>query len=127
MRKVPDPPAGLTAVGPSVWLPAWRRVIAPPSVKLIGFACASWADWEDGAEIHPGNAVLGMACGGMHKGTVIPALAQIRDWGLMWRYSEGSKKGRAALSDVYRLTFPADASAIPMRPPDWDRPDSACG
>lgn len=128
MREVPDPPDGLTAVSPSVWLPVWRRVIASPSVKLAGFACASWADWEDGAEVHPGNVVLGLACGGMHKSTVIPALAQIRDWGLMWRYIKGSKNGRAGLSDVYRLTFPDDISGIPMYSPEWEPPAlAACG
>lgn len=125
---MPEPPDGLNAVGPSVWLPAWRRVVASPSVKLVGFACASWADWEDGAEVRPGNAVLGLACGAMSKKTVIGALAQIRDWGLIWRYLEGSKNGRAALSDVYRLTFPDDISGIPMYSPEWKPPVlAACG
>lgn len=124
MRRPPDPPPGLTAADPRDWTRAWRRVIASPSVKLVGYACADWADYETGAEIHPGNAVLMMACG-LTKKTVIGGLAQLRDWRLVWRYLEGSKNGRAALSDVYRLTFPDDISAIPMYSPDWEPPKLA--
>jgi hypothetical protein len=121
---VPDPPQGLRPADPREWMRVWARVIARPSVKCVGFACAHFADYRDGSEIRPGNTVLGLACGGMDKKTVISALAQIREWGLIWRYLEGSKNGRAGKSDIYRLTFPDDISAIPMLSPDWEPP---CG
>ena len=120
MRKPPDPPRGFTAVDPREWMRVWLRVTASSSVKCVGMACAAFADYETGAEIHPGNALLGTVCGGMTKKTVIAALAQIREWGLIWRYLEGSKAGRAGLSDVYRLTFPHDIlMRVPMLDPDW--------
>jgi hypothetical protein len=124
VRIPPDPPPGLRAVDPREWTRIWLRVIAKPSVKCVGMACAAFADYGTGAEIHPGNAILGTACGGMDKKTVITALAQIRDWQLIWRYSEGSKNGRAGKSDIYRLTWPEDISGIPMLGPDWQAP---CG
>jgi hypothetical protein len=123
VRKPPDPPPGLYAVDPREWTRVWLRVIASPSVKCVGFACAAFADYQDGSEIHPGNVILGLACGGMTKKTVIGALAQMRDWELIWRYREGSKAGRAGLSDIYRLTIPGDIMAkVPMLDPDWNHP-----
>ena len=123
MRKPPDPPAGLIAVDPREWTRIWLRVLASPSVKCVGMACAAFADYEDGAEIHPGNVILGLACGCMAKKTVITALAQIREWGLIWRYSEGSKAGRAGMSDIYRLTIPEDVLyRVPLLSPEWEMP-----
>lgn len=119
MRRAPDPPDSLTAVDPREWTRAWLRVIASPSVKCVGFAVCSFADYGSGAAIRPGIALLRQVCGGMGNKTVIESLAQIRDWGFIWRYSEGSKNGRAAKADIYRLTYPADTSAIPMLSPDW--------
>lgn len=108
---------------PREWMIVWARVIASPSVKCVGAFCAHFADYETGAEIHPGNAILGLACGGMTKKTVITALAQIRTWGLIWRYSEGSKAGRAGMSDVYRLTIPEDIFyRVPLLDPEWKPP-----
>lgn len=123
MRKPPDPPAGLIAVDPREWTRVWLRVITTSSIKCVGMACAAFADYDTGAEIHPGNAVLGLVCGGMTKKTVIGSLAQIRQWGLMWRYTEGSKAGRAGMSDVYRLTIPEDIfERVPMLDPEWRFP-----
>lgn len=119
----PEPPAGLIAVGPHEWMRVWVRVVAPPSVKLVGAMAAHFADYGDGSDIRPGNTVLAAICGGMSNKTVITALAQIRDWGLIWRYIEGSKQGRRKLSDVYRLTIPVDAlDRIPMLDPKYEVP-----
>ena len=123
MRKPPDPPPGLIAVDPREWTRVWLRVIASSSVKCVGFACASFADYATGAEIHPGNVILGKACGGMTKKTVIGALGQMREWQLIWRYHEGSKSGRAGMADVYRLTIPEDIfHIVPMLDPEWNDP-----
>jgi hypothetical protein len=111
------------AVGPREWMNVWVRVIAPPSVKLVGAMAAHFADYGDGSDIHPGNAVLATICGGMSNKTVITALAQIRDWGLIWRCQEGRKQGRRKLADVYRLTIPVDAlERIPMLDPAYREP-----
>ena len=121
MRKTPDPPAGLIAVDPREWTRVWLRVIASPSVKCVGFACASFADYETGADIHPGIPLLMKICGGMGNKTVGDALKIIRGWDLIWRYLEGSKNGRSGNSDMYRLTIPEDIlGRVPMLDPDWN-------
>lgn len=120
MRRAPDPPDGLTAVDPREWTRAWRRVIATPAVKCTGYACADWADYKDGSNIKPGIALLQMACGIKSDTTVRNALKLMRDQGLIWRYHEARLSGLEGDSDIYRLTFPGDISAIPMYSPDWD-------
>jgi hypothetical protein len=122
-REIPEPPPGLTAVDPRMWLRAWQRVIADPSVKLTGFALASFADYKNGSEVRPGNGLLMKVTGIRGDKTVRMALAQIREWGFIWRYSEGRAQGRRGNSDIYQLTFPDDISAVPMLSPDWETED----
>lgn len=129
--EAPAPPPGLRLrpVGEREWTQVWRRVLADPSVKNVGFAMASFADWETGAHIYPGTELLMLVTGIKGDHTVRNALRQIRDWGLAWRYLEGSKapfvmtkKGvKKRPSDEYRLTFPDDPSGIPMLSPDLDQ------
>ena len=119
MRRPPDPPAGLTAVDPREWTRVWLRVIASPSVKCVGFACAAFADYADGSEIHPGIPLLMKVCGGMGNKTVGDSLKQLREWGMLWRYIEGNARRKEC--DVYRLTIPDDILArVPMLDPDWN-------
>lgn len=123
MIKPPDPPPGLMPVGPREWMNVWARVIAPPSVKLVGVMAAHFADYSTGADIRPGNEILAVVSGGMDKRTVLKALGQIREWGMIWRYSEGRLQGRRGMADVYRLTVPEDALVmIPMLDPDYRHP-----
>lgn len=121
---MPDPPHGLNAVDPREWTRAWLRVLADPSIKNTGFALASFADYKTGGDIHPGGVLLRKVTGIKGNKTIITALAQIRDWGLIWRYAEASKNGQSGQFDMYRLTFPDDISGIPMLGPDWS---DACG
>lgn len=128
MRKVPDPPDGLTAVDPRTWEPAWARVIASTAFKCTGFALVNWADYKTGANIRPGEWRL-MRATGIKSGTTIrAALAQMREWGLIWRYYEAQKSGLPDDADEYRLTFPANISGIPMYSPEWQEPPlGPCG
>jgi len=134
-EEVPDPPPGLRAVDPREWTRVWARVLAEPSVKLTGFALLTWADYRTGAEIRPGAPLLMRVTGIGSRTTIAKALEQIRDWGLIWRYLEGSKAPfyfaddgtRKRPPDEYRLTFPDDSRAIPMMSPDWKLPGEACG
>lgn len=120
-RKPPDPPAGLNAACPNDWLPVWRRVRASPAVKLVGVMAYSFADWADGSSIHPGTEILSVVCG-LSGRAVGQALADIRDWGLLWRYVEGSKYGRRGVADAYRLTIPGDIldGRVPLLTPDYE-------
>jgi hypothetical protein len=132
---VPDPPSGLTAVDPRLWMRIWLRVKADPSVKNTGSTLAALADYKTGARIHPGTELLMLITGIKGDKTVRSALSQIREWGLIWRYAEASKaeyivtkKGvRVKPSDEYRLTFPADQTGIPMLSPDMEDGWEACG
>lgn len=128
-REVPEPPEGLTAADPREWTRVWARVLAEPSVKLTGFALLTWADYKTGAGIRPGNPLLMRVTGIRSDRTVRDALMLMRDeWGLIWRYREGSKSGRRKEPDEYRLTFPGEIDSIPMMDPDWRLPDEdACG
>jgi hypothetical protein len=122
-RQIPRPPhdLGLRVVGQNDWLAVWDRVIARPPVKLVGYALARFADWEDGADVHPGNDLLMLRTGIKSDKTIRSALAQIRDsWGLVWRSHEGYKFGRQGHSDVYRLTIPDDIldGRVPLLTPE---------
>jgi hypothetical protein len=122
--KPPQPPAGLTAVPPGEWLKVWIRVRAHTSVKAVGFACAYFANYGDGAEIRPGTVMLAAVCGEMSDRTAKLALVQIRGWGLIWRYVEGSKHGRRGMADVYRLTIPEGVlGQVPMLTPGNQVPE----
>ena len=120
--SAPEPPAGLIAVGPREWMNVWVRVIASPSVKLVGTMAAHFADYEDGTKIHPGTELLA-AVTGLTTRTVKESLKQMREWEVIWRYVEGSKQGRRKLSDEYRLTIPKDIiGRIPMLDPEYQMP-----
>lgn len=120
----PRPPAGLQAVTPGEWIQVWRRVRGVTvMVKLTGFALASFADWNDGTRICPGNATLAAVCAESNPKTVERAVSVIRGMGLIWRYVEGSRKGVKGVHDEYRLTFPDEILAlIPLLNPDFSVP-----
>jgi hypothetical protein len=92
-------------------------VAAKPPVKVVGYQLLEFADFWDGADIHPGELILAERTQQTDR-TVGKALGQIRAWGLIWRYREGSKQGRQQLSDEYRLTVPASVlSSVPLTAP----------
>jgi hypothetical protein len=120
----PLPPSelGLTEVTPNDWTPVWARVVASPAVKNVGMWVAWHTTWETGADIHPGNDLLA-AESGLTDRHVATVLKQLRDWGFLWRYVEGSRQGRRKIADTYRLTIPDDMAQIPLRP-DPHHPNS---
>lgn len=103
----------------------WKRVRASTSVKAVGMMAAEFADYDTGDNCHPGCKVLAAVCGEqMTERTVKVALAQMREWGLLWRYAEGSRNGRRGIADAYRLTIPDDILArVPMLTPEYEVPD----
>jgi hypothetical protein len=123
-RAVPQPPAGLRAATPGEWTQVWRRVRGVTAmVKLTGFALASFADWDDGTRIRPGNVILANVCAESNSKTIERAIVTIRGMDLIWRYSEGSRKGVKGAHDEYRLTIPDDILVrIPLLNPDLSKP-----
>lgn len=115
-RVIPRPPdgSGLSCVGPNDWLPVWHEVAAKPPVKVTGYALLKFADYWDGANIRPTEVVLAEMTQQSTR-TVEKALAQIREWGLLWRYVDGRAYGRQGKASEYRLTIPDDlTSRVPL-------------
>ncbi len=121
---IPEPPDGLSAATPGEWIQVWRRVRGVTvMVKLTGFALASFADWNDGTRIHPGNSALANVCAESNPKTIERAIVTIRGMGLIWRYVEGSRKGTKGANDEYRLTIPDEIlTLIPLLNPDYSAP-----
>jgi hypothetical protein len=103
----------------------WKRVRASTAVKAVGMMAAEFADYDTGDNCRPGCEVLAAVCGEqMTARTVKKALAQMREWGLLWRYVEGSRYGRRGVADAYRLTLPADLlERVPMLTPNYEVPE----
>ena len=81
----------------------------PPSAKCVAFALATYAN-ADGTSIFPGNERLAaVTCQG--DKTVRRALDWLRSGYLIERVREGSRGGRRAFADEYRLIIPSDLLA----------------
>lgn len=122
---MPPAPNGYCAVNPDEWRQTWKRVRVSASVKAIGYTLAEAADWKTGASIYLGNRKIALASGEQSTRSVIRALAQMRELGLIWRYFEGgSRGGLSGSADEYRLTIPDDIAArVPMLTARLDLPD----
>jgi Helix-turn-helix domain len=102
------------------WERIIRRVRMTPSVKLVALVLATYAN-RDGGSAHPGVAHL-VNVTGLGKRTVIRALEELRNIGLIERTFAGSHAGRRGLADVYRLSRPHDLlSVVPMLSVDEDQ------
>ena len=110
----PLPGSGLRVASPNDWVAIWHEVAAKPPVKVTGYAILKFADYSDGADIRPGEDRLAVITQQTTR-TVRSALWQMREWGLIWRYRQGSKHGRQQLADEYRLTMPDDlVTRVPL-------------
>lgn len=115
-RKIPRPPAesGLRVAAPNDWVAIWHEVAAKPPVKVTGYVLLKFADYWDGADIRPGEDRLADITQQTTR-TIRSVLGQMREWGLIWRYRQGSKHGRQQLADEYRLTLPDDlVTRVPL-------------
>ncbi|MET8985781.1 hypothetical protein ABZW49_10070 [Nonomuraea wenchangensis] len=116
------PPSALFAIKYSyVWLRTWREVIAQPSVKLVGFAAATFSN-RSGHRVFPGLKLL-MATTGYSKPTVIDALATMRYLGFVYRV-ESNRGATSHLADRYQLCTPRTLDHVPMLV-DKEEPDFA--
>jgi hypothetical protein len=136
----PAPPAGLTAVRPSDWLPIWRMIRVQPAVdvkpwadgepiritaavKTAGLWACTYAEYEDGTRIFPGVELLALVAG-MHETTAGRAMAAVCRLGFLHQYVHGSRGGRRAIASEYRLTVPDDLfDRIPLLTADIDHLD----
>ncbi|MBO3751570.1 hypothetical protein J5X84_36320 [Streptosporangiaceae bacterium NEAU-GS5] len=106
---------------PYTWTRIVRRCQLAATVKAVAHVLADYAS-RDGRDVRPGIDLL-IGDTGLSKSTVIRALKRLRALGLIDRVVEGSKNGRRAIADEYRLTFPDDLSdRVRMRGPDGSAP-----
>lgn len=104
-----EPPDEIHGSSRYEWERIVRRVVMPPAAKCVAFALATYAN-QDGTSIYPGNERLtAVTCQG--EKTVRRALEWLRDGYLIDRVREGSRGGRRALADEYRLVIPSDLLA----------------
>jgi hypothetical protein len=89
----------------SDWIIVFRRLPLEANVKCVGFALASYADWDTGHDAFPGIQTLAVATGYRSNHTIIDALKDLRERKLVERRSSGSKSGRRGNADVYYLTL----------------------
>jgi hypothetical protein len=143
-ERPPAPPPELMSATPIDWVQVWRRVMADPAVyvapwtagaapvkvtaavKAVGLAGCTWADFDDGTRIFPGNGILARVTG-ISERTAGLAISTICRLGFWWRYVDGSLEGRRGIASEYRLTIPADVldGRVPMLTPEYKIPKAA--
>jgi hypothetical protein len=105
-------------MGKYEWLDLILRMRVPPQRKAVAQAMA-WFARPDGSSVRPGQKkVADMA--GVHVSKAGPHVRALRDAGLLDLVKAGG--GRGGDPDHYRLSRPADVSALPLwLDPDMDR------
>ena len=89
----------------------WERLIRerelPSAQKLVGYALGTYVN-GDGTNAHPGIEGLVKATG-LHRATVLRALAGLEEGGYIRAAFRGGGKGvRRGLATVYELSGPPD-------------------
>jgi hypothetical protein len=92
-------------VGYSDWVTVFRRLRLEAPLKCVGYALASYADWDTGHDAFPGLHTLATATGYRSNHTIIDALKELRALRLIERRESGSKSGRRGNADMYYLTL----------------------
>jgi DNA-binding transcriptional ArsR family regulator len=109
----------------------WERIIRRARLgapaKSVALAMATYAD-SDGSRIYPGVARLA-AVTELSERSVRAALKKLRDLGLIERTFKGGHRGVQAVTDVHRLTIPADLfdRVEMLDPADVPQPQPAGG
>lgn len=88
------------------WEGTVRRLALPRGVKLVAATMAQYAS-PDGTKVRPGRERVAEETGYSLK-QVDRHLQVLRDLGLLKRVRLGSRNGRRALADEYRLVIPED-------------------
>lgn len=91
----------------------WERIVLrtqlkPVALKALALVLATYADADEGDQIHPGLLRLSDNLG-QDERTVRRNLEQLERVGLIVKITQGSKYGRrAGMASEYRLTVPSD-------------------
>lgn len=120
------PDDDIVFVGRYEWERVLRRcVLHPQPVKTVGAFLAQYAN-ADGTHVRPGVDRLA-AVSGLSERSVRNGLTVLRELGLITRTRVGSSLGRQALTDEYRLSYPADLMRrVHMLDPDESSESAVC-
>lgn len=108
-------------IGRFEWERILRRIrVSVPSVKLVGFAMATYAN-ADGTKIRPGQKRLAAVLGTSEM-TVRRGQAELEATGMLELVFKGHSQGRGqagGYASEYRLTVPSDLlECVPLLDPD---------
>lgn len=99
------------------WERYLREIELPSALKLTGYALGTYVN-GDGTNAHPGIEGLVKATG-LHRATVLRALSELEDRGLIRAVFRGGGKGvRRGLATVYELCEPSNGTAGKHRKAD---------
>lgn len=91
------------------WIGVFRCLPLDSTTKLVGYALALSADFDDGKNAHPGLDRLMTETGLRSDKTIRNALAKLRELGLAERRFKGSSAGARGLADMYWLALHNEA------------------
>ncbi|MFE5837227.1 hypothetical protein [Arthrobacter sp. NPDC056493] len=108
-------------IGRFEWERILRRIrVSVPSVKLVGFAMATYAN-ADGTKIRPGQKRLAAVLGTSEM-TVRRGQTELEETGMLELVFKGHSQGRGqagGYASEYRLTIPSDLlERVPLLEPD---------
>lgn len=104
--KVPTPASiHWEQVSYGEWIVTFRRLRLDAPVKCVGYALASYADWNTGNDAFPGIHELARATGYRSNHTIVDALKAMREMKLIERRVKGNREGRRGNADMYFLTL----------------------
>jgi hypothetical protein len=107
----------LQGADPYTWRRIIRRARLGSTATLVAAILADYAS-PDGRHVRPGNDRLAAETELSDK-SIRRAMDKLRDIGLIERVFAGSRMGRRALADEYRLTIPDDLAArVELLEPD---------
>lgn len=105
--KIPPTAASVhwEQVSYSEWIITFRKLRLDAPVKCVGYALASYADWNTGNDAFPGIHELARATGYRSNHTIVDALKAMRELRLIERRVKGNREGRRGNADMYFLTL----------------------
>lgn len=100
------------ALGPAEFARQIRHAHLHPTTKLVALHVMTYADFEGGDEVFPGEQLLADELGRTTR-CVREHLKILRDKGILTRVKRTNR--RRAVYDVYQLSWPLDPERVPMR------------
>jgi len=106
----PELPEHLAGITRADWMHLIARMKIKASRQRVADILASFAS-EDGSDVRPSLQTVGDMCGGLHENSVSTHVKALVALGMLVVKEPGGGRSKPT---VYRLTRPADLSALPL-------------